>query len=83
MILLIAYLLGSTELVGLLCDAGAPLEITDHLECTPLTSAVFMGHAQAAAILIEKGSDVNAVNKDGMTPLHWVLSQSFEVIIFV
>lgn len=37
---------------------------------TPLTWAALMGETKAAALLLERGADVNAQNRDGATPLH-------------
>jgi membrane-bound acyltransferase YfiQ involved in biofilm formation len=40
------------------------------LELTPLSWAVLGNRAEAVDLLIRRGADVNAVNKDGGTPLH-------------
>ncbi|MEH1771269.1 MAG: ankyrin repeat domain-containing protein, partial [Nostoc sp.] len=37
---------------------------------TPLHLAVSQGNKQVVELLIAKGADVNAKNKDGNTPLH-------------
>ena len=40
------------------------------LEGAPLHYAVVGGHKEVAELLISKGADVNAKDKDGWTPLH-------------
>lgn len=37
---------------------------------TPLSWAALMGHTEVVALLLERGADVNAQNRDGATPLH-------------
>jgi len=37
-------------------------------EATPLHWASFKGHKAVVALLLEKGADINALNKDGRTP---------------
>lgn len=77
-----------TKIVELLLQSGADPNIGDSQvehrkvsavlmlclkECTPLTHASFMGHAEAAKVLCDNPAvNINFPNKDGMTPLHWV-----------
>jgi hypothetical protein len=37
---------------------------------TPLSDAALLGHLEVARLLIERGANVNAANRDGNTPLH-------------
>jgi hypothetical protein len=43
----------------------------DYNRMTPLHAAVARGHCSTVAILTEYGADVNAVDSDGKTPLHY------------
>lgn len=68
-----------------LLQNGADPTRTDNQLCTPLMNAVFIGNAKAAgsvlctcadcveALLTDEKTDINAVNKDGMTSLHWAI----------
>ena len=52
-------------------DDGAKLNALDpQFGITPLAWAALNGKTEAAKLLIEKGADVNAQNRDGATPLH-------------
>ncbi len=37
----------------------------------PMCRAAFLGYRNIAAILLQKGGDVNLKSSDGRTPLHW------------
>jgi ankyrin repeat protein len=45
---------------------------------TPLHVAAFAGQKEAAELLIEKGADVNAKNKEGLTALEMALQMSHQ-----
>ncbi|HUT60355.1 MAG TPA: ankyrin repeat domain-containing protein, partial [Phycisphaerae bacterium] len=47
------------------------LSATDRYGSTPLHLAAVWGRKKVAALLIAKGADVNAVNTQDTTPLHW------------
>jgi uncharacterized protein len=80
--LLYATRQGDPELVRLLVDAGADLELADADGVTPLLNAIInaslasrrpggTGHFEVARYLIEQGADVNVADWYGQTPL-WV-----------
>lgn len=52
-------------------DDGVDLNAQDpQFGSTPLSWAALMGHTEVVALLLERGADVNAQNRDGATPLH-------------
>ena len=59
------------EIVELLIEAGAGLEITDGLGNTPLHNAVlyYPSTQETVDLLLEKGANVSAMNYEGSTPL--------------
>jgi len=64
---------GSAELVNLLLDAGARVNVRDVRGMTPLLAAVASDHADPIVIkaLIDRGADVNAKDPSGETALDW------------
>lgn len=63
-----AVFLGRTEIVGLLIDADADVNLPNRDMATPLHIAVFMGRPVEAALLLESGADVNVRDGSGLTP---------------
>ena len=61
---------GSTDAIGVLCDAHADLNLTDPEGSTALLLAITNGHYDAAARLVEKGADLNAADNAGMAALY-------------
>lgn len=41
------------------------------MEAEELHEAAWMGKTEVLKLLIEKGADINATDKDGNTPLRW------------
>ncbi|CUS15646.1 unnamed protein product [Tuber aestivum] len=71
---------GYTEIVTKLLDAGNPSFGPTQLEgnslaATPLHPAVFGGHVKVVELLVERGSDINAPNRNGQTPLELAVTQ--------
>jgi len=61
---------GRIACLRLLVDAGALLELkTNSGGCTPLLLAAQEGHAECCSLLLAVGSDANARNDFGQTPL--------------
>jgi ankyrin repeat protein len=48
---------------------------------TPLFLVMLGGHLDAAALLIEKGADVNKANKQGLSPLHIAVMRDREDLV--
>lgn len=57
------------EIVRLLLDGGADVDLRGEGEHTPLHWAAFAGYEQVTAALVAAGADVDATNDAGATPL--------------
>lgn len=61
---------GQTNLVRMLLDRGADVNLRDReTEVTPLIVAAQQGHLQVVEVLLQKGADVSARDKNGKTAL--------------
>lgn len=63
-----AVFTGHTEIVELLVNADADVNLPDRNLSTPLHIAAFMGRAKEAALLLEAGADVEALDGSNRTP---------------
>jgi ankyrin repeat protein len=64
----------SAECTALLIAAHpAGVHVVGNIGYTPLHRAVECGVVDVCSLLLDAGSVVDAVNKDGYTPLHWAL----------
>ena len=54
----------------LLRDAGANLELPDHIQYTPLAYAANSWSVELVSLLVQSGVNVNATNNGGATALH-------------
>ena len=75
---------GAGDAAGLLAEAGGSLEATEPDGVTPLMMAIINGHYDVAAILVNKGANVNAVDRSGrgalfhavdLNTLEWLFSR--------
>ncbi|GBG32366.1 Ankyrin repeat domain-containing protein 1 [Hondaea fermentalgiana] len=66
---------GSTEVVALLLDRGAIVDIQDKSGRTPLHWAAVVDAVQCAEQLGLAGADINKVSNTGSTPLHMAADQ--------
>jgi ankyrin repeat protein len=64
---------GHMEIVNLLLEKGADVNLKDNFGTTPLKSAALNGHMRIVKLLLEKGADVNLTDKYDKTPLHWAV----------
>ena len=73
---------GQVEVVQLLIENGADVNVKSGDGATPLHSAAFLGRADVAKLLLENGADIKARSNDGATPVD-VLSVDWETTAFI
>jgi uncharacterized protein len=61
------------EIVKMLIDAGAELNVQTSGGLTPLHRTIPMSNSEVAKILIDAGADLNIQEVHGWTPLHWAI----------
>ena len=54
------------------CQEHCDLDVKNACEQTALHIALIAGHLVVAELLVGYGADINAADKDGDTPLHYV-----------
>ncbi|KAJ7179007.1 ankyrin repeat-containing domain protein [Mycena filopes] len=72
----IAALKGHEELVRMLCDFGADVDLSDNKGNTPLHYASSWGHIPIVQLLIERGCQFAAKNNEGFTASDYAYSFS-------
>jgi len=65
---------GQLDIVKMLIEAGANINVKDNGGDTALMRASVHGNEDIIKLLIEAGADVNAKDNDGSTSLMWALS---------
>lgn len=65
-----AALTGTTELLSLLLEAQAVVDIKDSNGMRPLHYAAWQGKADSVLMLLRSGAAVNSASHDGQIPLH-------------
>lgn len=64
-----AATMGFANIVDILADAGADVNVQGGDGATPLLIASFFGRADTVKVLLEHGADKSITNNDGTTPL--------------
>ncbi|NMO17155.1 ankryin [Pyxidicoccus fallax] len=64
-----AFRMHSPGLYAALLDAGAPIDVRDDSDSTPLHNAATHGHVPFVELLLARGAEVNALDGLGRTPL--------------
>jgi ankyrin repeat protein len=72
-----AVKMGDIEVVRALLDLGVPVDFALTNGVTMLGYAVFGNDLPLARLFIERGANVNSVDKQGMTPLLWAANIDF------
>jgi ankyrin repeat protein len=72
-----AFKFGDTDVIRALLDLGAPVDFADGNQITMLSRSVLNHELGLAKMLIDRGANVNATDKLGMTPLLWAASSDF------
>ncbi|KAJ7684043.1 ankyrin repeat-containing domain protein [Mycena rosella] len=72
----IAALKGHEELVRMLCDLGADVDLSDNKGNTPLHYASSWGHIPVVQLLIERGCQYTAKNNEGFSASDYAYSFS-------
>jgi ankyrin repeat protein len=72
-----AFKFGDAAVAHALFDLGTPIEFADGNGITMLGRAALNNEVEMARALIERGANVNVVDKLGMTPLLWAASSDF------
>ncbi|XP_061609326.1 protein TANC1 isoform X3 [Phyllopteryx taeniolatus] len=76
--------LGHVEMVGLLTEMGAALDVSTDSGMTPLCLAAAAGHAGVIGLLCKKGAKVGQADKNGQCALvHGALKGHTEIIIIL
>jgi ankyrin repeat protein len=79
-----AALDGDTAKLNELIQARPQLvNVADYDKNTPLLLAAMHGHADAVALVLDDGANVNAINTAGMTALHLAAKQGFTDVVKV
>lgn len=68
--LIVACLYGYDDIVELLLDKGAKINLRDSVGYSPLYAACQNGHDSTIRILLSKGADVNLSSNNGASPIY-------------
>ena len=76
--LILAAETGSVDIIRMLLDdessERAEIDGRDDEGSTPMTFSVPLGYVEAVRVFIEKGADVNGLDKQKNAPLHWAIA---------
>ena len=61
---------GQVEVVRLLAERGADLNVREKSGSTPVMRAAKQGQVKVVLLLAERGADLNMKEKSGMTPVN-------------
>ena len=72
--------IGNKEIVELLLDAGASVDVRNKNESTPLYAAIEGGYQSIVAFLLQQGANPNVEDNEGLTPLFYAIDKAQEAI---
>jgi ankyrin repeat protein len=73
---------GHFDIVQVLCEAGADVNVADDIGETPLIIALSQGHKNIVSYLISQGAEVNHADNTGRTALIWAGRDCGDVEVF-
>lgn len=79
--LMFASIYGYTEMVKLLIENGADVNLRDKNGATALTSSAWAGNADIVEILIKNKADINAKHNIGRTALWFAVAQNHSDVV--
>ena len=65
---------GHADILSLLTEHGADIDVGESGDITPLSRAAFKGHVESVQMLLECGATIDVPDNLGRTPLHWAAS---------
>ena len=68
---------GHKDIVEILIENNADVNVSNGIDGTPLFLAMKNNHKEIVKVLLENNANVNAVNYDGWTPIQWAIKQGF------
>ena len=66
---------GHADVLSLLLEHGADVDVWDKFDATPLRRASKAGKLDAGQVLLDRGADINARDMHGQTPLSGAMSE--------
>ncbi|XP_072178740.1 transient receptor potential cation channel subfamily A member 1-like [Diadema setosum] len=77
-----ACIKGHLQMVKMLCEKDAKINVPNWNKLSPLHFACFKGHQKVAEYLMEQGADISLADYEGLTPLQTAAnSKSFDTLI--
>src|SRR5262249_59273446 len=72
---------GDAEALRRLLDSGVEVDFRDQTKATPLMIASAAGKLASVKVLVERGADVDAADRDGETALHFVARHHYPEVL--
>eukprot|EP00597_Dinobryon_sp_UTEXLB2267_P016204 CAMPEP_0201094934 /NCGR_PEP_ID=MMETSP0812-20130820/3440_1 /ASSEMBLY_ACC=CAM_ASM_000668 /TAXON_ID=98059 /ORGANISM="Dinobryon sp., Strain UTEXLB2267" /LENGTH=985 /DNA_ID=CAMNT_0047347975 /DNA_START=29 /DNA_END=2986 /DNA_ORIENTATION=+ len=72
---------GHLEVVALLLDRGANVNVVRKYGITPLHMAAYGDHLEVVALLLDRGANGNAVHEDGRTPFNFTKNAEIRSVL--
>ena len=73
----------NTEMIALLLEFKAPLDVHDEMGATPLHWAVGHGNKEIVSMLLQAGAPLSAAGRGGETPLHQAVRRNDKEIVAI
>ncbi len=76
----LAATLGANDIIQILLDFKANVDVLDSFKCTPLMAAVCSNHVEAAALLLKNHANVD-YNNEGYTAIAYAIMSSYDKMV--